>query len=373
MYTTCIFCKKPLGTNEVVETFPVGRRLAFDPAKGRLWVVCRNCERWNLTPLEDRWEAVETCERLFRATRIRTSTENIGLARLTEGLELVRIGEPLRPEFAAWRYGDQFRRRRRRWIAAGSAGVAANIATSTTINLTAGGLIGAAGAAALGGGVAGLALVTVWQLLNMKADTARFRRSDGTSYILTRQQLTHFARIRADGDAPGFRIEIHKGPLSWKAPDLFEGDDAVRAINAVLPVINGAGATGHHIREAVSLIESHGDPHRFIADSTERKSAAVARESLGPRRGRKARLSGPGWVRKMPKPTRLALEMSLHEEQERRALEGELAQLALAWREAEEIAAIADNLLLPEHTDEFLDRHSPRGQPPPARERRRVK
>ena len=67
----------------------------------RLWVVCRSCERWNLTPLEERWEAVETCERLFRATRIRTSTENVGLARHTEGLELVRIGEPLRPEFAA--------------------------------------------------------------------------------------------------------------------------------------------------------------------------------------------------------------------------------------------------------------------------------
>ena len=143
-----MFCKKPLGSNEVVEAFPVGRRLAFDPAKGRLWVVCRSCERWNLTPLEERWEAVETCERLFRATRIRTSTENVGLARHTEGLELVRIGEPLRPEFAAWRYGDQFRRRRRRWIAAGSAGVVAHFGTSLTINLTAGGLIGAAGAVA---------------------------------------------------------------------------------------------------------------------------------------------------------------------------------------------------------------------------------
>lgn len=58
VYTTCMFCKKPLGSNEIVEAFPVGRRLAFDAAKGRLWVVCRNCERWNLTPLEERWEAV---------------------------------------------------------------------------------------------------------------------------------------------------------------------------------------------------------------------------------------------------------------------------------------------------------------------------
>ena len=107
-----MFCNRPLGANEVVESFPVGRRLAFDSARGRLWVVCHSCERWNLTPLEERWEAVETCERLFRGTRIRTSTENIGLARHREGLELVRIGRPLRPEFAAWRYGDQFGRRR---------------------------------------------------------------------------------------------------------------------------------------------------------------------------------------------------------------------------------------------------------------------
>ncbi|HLM66831.1 MAG TPA: hypothetical protein VK358_04845 [Longimicrobium sp.] len=40
----------------------------------------------------------------------------------------------------------------------------------------------------------------------------------------------------------------------------------------------------------------------------------------------------------------LALEMALHDEQERRALEGELAGLEAAWRQAEEIAAIADRL-----------------------------
>ena len=114
MYRTCIYCKKALGSNEVVEEFPVGRRLAFDAAKGRLWVVCRRCERWNLSPLEERWEAVETCEKLFRGTRVRVSSENIGLARHPEGLELVRIGKPLRPEFAAWRYGDQFGTRARR-------------------------------------------------------------------------------------------------------------------------------------------------------------------------------------------------------------------------------------------------------------------
>src|SRR5205085_12585839 len=45
---------------------------------------------------------------------LRVSTDNIGLARVAEGLELVRVGPALRPEFAAWRYGAQFGRRRRR-------------------------------------------------------------------------------------------------------------------------------------------------------------------------------------------------------------------------------------------------------------------
>ena len=114
MYRSCMFCHRPLGENEVIESFQVGRRLAFDAARGRLWVVCGRCERWNLSPLEERWEAVEECERAFRGTRVRVSTEHIGLARHPEGLTLIRIGEPMRPEFAAWRYGDQFGRRRRR-------------------------------------------------------------------------------------------------------------------------------------------------------------------------------------------------------------------------------------------------------------------
>ena len=128
MFKTCMFCKRPLGSNEVVESFPVGRRLAFDAAKGRLWVVCRKCRRWNLTPLEERWEAVEDCERLFRETKLRTSTEHIGIARHPEGLELVRIGKPLRPEFAAWRYGDQFKRRLRLAVAGGVVAGAGGVA-----------------------------------------------------------------------------------------------------------------------------------------------------------------------------------------------------------------------------------------------------
>jgi hypothetical protein len=51
-----------------------------------------------------------------------------------------------------------------------------------------------------------------------------------------------------------------------------------------------------------------------------------------------------------PVPVQLALEMMTHEESERPALEGELSILEDAWREAEEIAAIADGLLISDET-----------------------
>ena len=47
----------------------------------------------------------------------------------------------------------------------------------------------------------------------------------------------------------------------------------------------------------------------------------------------------------LAKVDRLAIEMALQEDAERRAMEGELADLERAWKQAEEIAAIADTLL----------------------------
>jgi hypothetical protein len=47
---------------------------------------------------------------------------------------------------------------------------------------------------------------------------------------------------------------------------------------------------------------------------------------------------------RLTRPDALALEIALQEETERRALEGELAALEAAWRDAEEIARIADAL-----------------------------
>jgi hypothetical protein len=325
MYTTCMFCNKPLGENQVVEHFPVGRRLAFDSARGRLWVVCRKCERWNLTPIEERWEAVETCERLFESTRIRASTENVGIARHREGLELVRIGEPMRPEFAAWRYGDQFGRRRKRAILYGVGGMA----------VLGGVVIGGAATGVLSGALLAQSgnFINAWQngrtLVKLRTDDGRVLKLKNPDLLGT--------RLRAPQEDDGFRIEVRKG----KKKEWFTGAEAERMVGKILPRMNRTGGKKDTVQDAVSQIEHLGHPEAFLSD-------VVTGDRFKDKKG------VPGYVNKMPTPTKLALEMALHEEQERRALQGELKELEAAWRAAEEIASIADNLLLPEGTDEFL-------------------
>ena len=335
-----MFCQKPLGGNEVVESFPVGRRLAFDSARGRLWVVCLKCERWNLTPLEERWEAVEDCERIFRGTRVRVSTENIGLARHPEGLTLVRVGRPLRPEFAAWRYGDQLGRRRRKTLLYGGAAAV----------VLGGAVAGGVAAGVIGGSM--LAAVPSWVNLIANPPRKAKLRVEGGPVIRLNHKDINGTRIRPADDHHGFKLQIKKRRRkTW-----FEGEEAHRIAGVILPKINAAGGSRAKVKDAVDLIERAGHPKKYL-------TRIAAEESFMDWDGI------PGHVARMPKPMRLALEMSLHEEQERRALEGELWLLERAWREAEEVAGISDNLFLPEGTDERLrelraDATAPTSRPP---------
>ena len=108
--------------------------------------------------------------------------------------------------------------------------------------------------------------------------------------------------------------------------------------------MNRMGGKKSTVQDAVGEIEHHGHPDAFIAD-------VVTGDRFKGKKG------VPGYIDKMPDPTKLALEMALHEEEERRALEGELWRLERAWEEAEEIAAISDSLLLPSGTGEFIEKH----------------
>ena len=104
MYRTCYHCLADLGTNDVFTRFPVGRALAFERAAGRLWVICHACGRWNLSPIEERWEAIEDCEKHFLDVAKRVQSDNIGLAVIPHRVDLVRVGTPPLRELAVWRY-----------------------------------------------------------------------------------------------------------------------------------------------------------------------------------------------------------------------------------------------------------------------------
>lgn len=337
MYSTCIFCNGALGTNEVLEDFPVGRRIAFDAARGRLWVVCRRCERWNLSPIEERWEAIEAAERIFRETRMRVSTDQIGLARHREGLELVRIGAPQRPEFAAWRYGDQFGRRRRRALLVGgaTAGVIGTVAIAGVVT----GVLSGAILAQSGN------FVNLWQ--NART-LVRVRAPDGRLLKLKRPDL-QAAALRPDTEAGGFVLELRN---KRRVTHVFRGEQAERIAGVMMPRLNAAGARPSVVQDAVTTLERAGGPEAFLEDLLRTPPVAS--------RGRRQLLE-PGTLKlgRLPTPSRLALEMALHEEQERRALEGELKALELAWQEAEEVAAIADDLLLPDRVRTVLERLRP--------------
>ena len=343
MYATCLFCSSALGANESVEHFPVGRRLAFDAAKGRLWVVCRKCERWNLTPLEERWEAIEECERAFRATKRRVSTEHIGLARLRDGTELVRIGDPQRPEMAAWRYGDQFGRRTRRNVAYGIG------ATVLIVGVTWGGpAIGLSG----GAGSIAMQLAGQWYQRRRPVTHVTVTGDDGESRRLA-LALLHVSRTSLksgpDGrwsiDVPYLsgadRLEYtHQGLRHLTERVTLTGEEAQRAAAQILPHVNTLVGSKDTVHSAVRVIEDAGSADAVFGAAACRSPKAVWNIFRGK--------AMAGSLAALPAPIRLALEMAANEDAERRALEGELHVLEAAWKDADVIAGIADDLLLPD-------------------------
>jgi hypothetical protein len=99
--------------------------------------------------------------------------------------------------------------------------------------------------------------------------------------------------------------------------------------------VNGAGASQTTVSATIQLLADAPSAAQYLRD------AAAHGFDLGRRAGTQPQ--------RLPRHASLAFEMALNDETERRALQGDLYQLEIAWREAEEIAAIADSLPLPPH------------------------
>jgi hypothetical protein len=375
MYSTCLFCSASLGRNEAIETFSVGRSVAFDAWQGRLWAVCQRCGRWNLAPIEERWEAVELAERLFVDTRTRVHSENIGLCRLPDGTRLVRVGKALPGELAAWRYGTQLTTRRRRSIAIATAGGVGTVALIGGIPLLA-----SAGLPFVGVqlGLEGAKLYN-WRRQRMRIVHRLSADQSPTGEPLTvrRIHLHDAALTRTAGDAVGVTLPFPRQPswLTSRIPQAaaeerpavqLTGHAAQRVLSKAMQDYNAEGATGKEIRQALGIIEAAGGAEPF-ALAMAAAGAGITKPELRPRKTKMYTLrqiagtfrgeilpleKNPGFRtggngRDLDGTRALALEMALNEEAERRALEGELAALEAAWREAEEIAGIADSLAAP--------------------------
>jgi len=245
---------------------------------------------------------------------------------LASGLELVRIGHPQRPEFAAWRYGDQLGRRRR------AAFVKVGIG------------LGALGAMVAGGAAVGVGIGSFGWIIGQLGErivkgsperiVARLPSPDAGEITVRGKHLNHL-RLVGFGRA-GWQLGVpHR-----KAIVTLEGDSAVQALGKLLPQLNRFGGSRERVAEAVSLIERARDPLGLFD--------VAARQAMN---------RGKSKISALPEATRLALEMAAHEDSERRALEGELALLEQAWKEAEEVAAIADNMFLPAFVEDWLREH----------------
>jgi hypothetical protein len=127
-----------------------------------------------------------------------------------------------------------------------------------------------------------------------------------------------------------------------------DGPTAIRAAGRILPKVNEWGGTNTQVKIAVEMIEEARAPERLFARAAEQEGGV--RKVLGFDKDNSTLSS-------MNANTRLALEMAAHEESERRALEGELALLEEAWREAEEVASIADRLLIPDHIEDWIRKY----------------
>ena len=380
MYSTCLFCNSSLGANQQIAAFPVGHRLAYDPARGRLWVVCTRCGRWNLSPLEERWEAIDECERLFRGTRLRYSTDNVGLGRVGEHLELVRIGPALLPEIASWRYGSKIEQhiassngKRRpnglvrrgaglpRWLARRAAAALAGYATTV--------------------GLSDEAMLRLRTFRRGDAVLARTIDDRGSPIVIRYAHLGGAELIRPDRDAPWRLVVRHDGGIAHLAEGV-----GLRTAGKMLASLNFGVASNAEVQHAIAKLDEAGDREGYFSrvaslamrthwgrvpdapdegliepagsSFAERIALQLANRSFWGRGGTGSEETTP--LFRLPSVDRLALEMASNEDIERRALEGELASLAEAWREAEEIARISDELFADEVFDEFKRQYTQR-------------
>ena len=219
------------------------------------------------------------------------------------------------------------------------------VAAGTTAYATAG-LVGGSAVAALTTGPAAL-IATGFYLSPIlhrrwRPVTQISTPEGGTS--LVRGKHADEAKLRPTTGAEGWRLTL---PHASGVAEL-EGQSALHAAGLVFAHCNSWGAPQKQVRAAVQELERVQHPEQYFATAAHLLASRVIAPPVEGQRYE---------IRNLPGEVFLALEMAANEEVERQALEGELRLLEAAWREAEEIAAIADTLLLRPTVERFIAKH----------------
>jgi hypothetical protein len=310
MFRSCAFCNTAFDGDGGPSGLGVGRRIAFDEWKGRLWVVCPRCSRWNLTPFDDRLERIEAVARAAQAGRIAGSTDQVALIRW-ERYDFVRVGKPPRVELATWRYGERLRNRQRERMKVVVPLTVAAIGLGIVANVAAGGGFG----------------VIVWNI--HRAVDWVYLRIVGSrrvsliespicarcgSIMELRARHVQYARVVPDTHADmGVLLSC---PRCHQEGAQLTGIEAVQVLRQGLTYLNLVRGGRRRAEEAAREVDRVGGPDRLLRDVAQRE---LTLRSLRPERG-------------------LAFEMAVDER-------AEVEELEQQWREAEEIADIADGTL----------------------------
>lgn len=321
MLERCLFCRSGFRPNGQLQYMPVARRLAYDPSRGRLWVICGACGRWSLVPIELRWEVVEELEGLYRQSSLAARSDSIGL--FTQGdLRVLRIGNAGPRDEAWWRYGRQFRGRR-----------------LVRRPLVIGGIAGATALVAFAGGPVwwGAALSSIPVSFALATEVGR-RVKFGS--VLWRGHLEcpkcgalhdqlPFSQFRRFELVPGgpygevaLRIPCRKCDR-WSLR--LEKLEAQHVIQRALARRHFFGAPKKRIQEAFGLIEADGSARDFLLRiATERRR-----------------------FRDYDAPELAALEMAIGDAAEARVAAMKLDEQKETWAREEELAQIIDGELTP--------------------------
>jgi len=352
VYHTCLRCNRSLGTNTEIPHLHVGRKFAFDTRRGRLWVICAKCGQWNLTPLEERWEALEECERLATKAEARSAGATAALAQTDSGLELLRVGGMSDADIANWRYGRRIGERNRGhlWWLMPLEGFAISMGVTmwrATHHL---------GASVWAATILGILVFALWR--KPPRLWTRFDDGEGRSRLLWFWQRQHARIERATRDTRAVLVLPR-----WRRDLRLTDARAVTVLASLLPRINGADCVAADLSAAVEKVSR---AEKGSRQRPERPGRAARRRQRG------KQPPPPAWVELRPweiislgmsnlwlasaRPEdRLALEIAVTEEIEQRQLTERTEALTEEWRDEEEIGAISDDLLLPDGVRERLD------------------